>query len=145
MSIYYIYQDFRKCTNCNECEDICNKENRLPEGLSLGRALTVKKNTKSFHVFLPCYNCEKPWCLISCPSGAIKKRKDDGIVYTDESLCIGCSSCITACPWAVPQWNKEEKKAVKCHLCKHRIDNGDKPACVEGCPANALSLVKYGG
>jgi Fe-S-cluster-containing dehydrogenase component len=58
----------------------------------------------------------------------------------DEEKCIGCKQCIYACPWGVPQWNPKTLKAVKCDLCKDRIDNGLKPACVAKCITGCLHL-----
>jgi Fe-S-cluster-containing dehydrogenase component len=71
----------------------------------------------------------------------MQKRTKDGIVFVEQSLCVGCKSCITACPWGVPQWNKDIGKVVKCDYCRHRVDQGLQPACVTGCTTNALKWV----
>jgi Fe-S-cluster-containing dehydrogenase component len=71
----------------------------------------------------------------------MQKRAKDGIVFVDASLCVGCKSCITACPWGVPQWDHTSGKAVKCDYCKDRIDKGLKPACVTKCTAHALKWI----
>jgi Fe-S-cluster-containing dehydrogenase component len=71
----------------------------------------------------------------------MQKRPKDGIVFVEQSLCVGCKSCITACPWGVPQWNPETGKAIKCDYCRSRIDQGLKPACVTKCTGKSLRWV----
>jgi len=68
----------------------------------------------------------------------MQKRPKDGIVFVDQALCVGCKSCITACPWGTPQWNPETGKAVKCDYCMDRVDQGLKPACVAKCITQCL-------
>jgi Fe-S-cluster-containing dehydrogenase component len=72
----------------------------------------------------------------------MQKRSEDGIVFVDPEKCIGCKQCIYACPWGVPQWDPERQKAVKCDLCKDRIDQGLEPACIAKCITGCLSLEK---
>jgi Fe-S-cluster-containing dehydrogenase component len=71
----------------------------------------------------------------------MQKRPKDGIVFVEPSLCVGCKSCITACPWGVPQWNSSAGRVFKCDYCRHRIDQGLEPACVTGCTTKALNWV----
>jgi Fe-S-cluster-containing dehydrogenase component len=54
----------------------------------------------------------------------MRKRPEDGIVYVEPALCVGCKSCIAACPWGAPQWNPETGKVVKCDYCMDRVDQG---------------------
>jgi len=68
----------------------------------------------------------------------MQKRPEDGIVFVDESLCVGCKSCISACPWGTPQWNTDTGKVAKCDYCMDRIDQGLKPACVTKCITQCL-------
>ncbi|MDA8387027.1 MAG: 4Fe-4S binding protein [Nitrospiraceae bacterium] len=146
MSDFYIYQDQRRCIGCRACEVHCKTENDVPAGPRCSMIVPigpkVMDNVPRMHfVFMPCFHCEKPWCLAACPTGAVRKRVKDGIVFIDQSQCVGCKSCITACPWGVPQWNKNTKKAFKCDYCRHRVDAGLKPACVTGCVTGALKWV----
>jgi len=87
---------------------------------------------------MPCFHCEEPWCVAACPTGAVQKRAEDGIVFIEESLCVGCKSCIIACPWGTPQWNPETGKAIKCDYCVDRVDQGLEPACVAKCVTKCL-------
>jgi molybdopterin-containing oxidoreductase family iron-sulfur binding subunit len=105
---------------------------------------------------LACQHCDNPACLAVCPVSAITKR-DDGIVMQDNEACIGCKLCIDACPYAgvrtfidgEPKYSLEfavgdEQAQVhkanvveKCMFCAHRIDRGERPACVDLCRAMA--------
>jgi len=71
----------------------------------------------------------------------MRKRPEDGIVFIREEDCVGCKTCITACPWGAPQWNPESGKVVKCDYCMDRIDQGLKPACVTICTTQCLNFV----
>jgi len=70
----------------------------------------------------------------------MRKRPADGIVYVEPVLCVGCKSCITACPWGAPQWHPETGKVVKCDYCMDRVDQGLEPACVAKCVTHCLSF-----
>jgi anaerobic dimethyl sulfoxide reductase subunit B (iron-sulfur subunit) len=72
-----------------------------------------------------------------CPTGAISRRDEDGVVLVDHDLCIGCHSCELACPFGAPKFPQDGKMA-KCDLCVIRKEHGMKPACVLVCPARAL-------
>ena len=61
-------------------------------------------------------------------------------MYIEQSLCIGCKSCITACPWGACQWDPSRAKAIKCDYCRERIDEGLKPACVTKCLTQCLDF-----
>jgi Fe-S-cluster-containing dehydrogenase component len=147
MSEYLLTMNKDRCISCKACEVHCKVKNRVPPGAKLGVLVTkgpLKKGGRfeQLNLFMPCYHCNKPWCVAACPTGAMTVRAKDGIVYIQEELCVGCKACIIACPWTVPQWNEKTGKAIKCDLCKDRIDQGLKPACVTGCTAHALIFAK---
>ncbi len=144
MSKYYLLQDPERCIGCLCCEVSCKTDKNLGVGPALCKnemigPVSVKGMPRVRFVFMPCFHCEEPWCLKVCPSGAIKKRPD-GIVFIEPSLCIGCKSCIIACPWGACQWNPSTHKAVKCDYCKDRLDAGLKPACVTKCLTQCLDF-----
>ena len=80
-----------------------------------------------------CRHCDEPDCLRACISGAIQKN-DSGVVRINTEQCVGCWSCVMACPYGAIQRNLARKKANKCDLCPDR----ETPACVEACPNRAL-------
>lgn len=145
MSKYYLQQDADQCIGCQACQVHCKTNKNLGPGPALCQNLSVgpvkvREMPRVRFVFMPCFHCEEPWCLKVCPSGAVRKRESDGIVYIDPTLCIGCKSCITACPWGTPQWDPQTKKAVKCDYCMDRVDKGLKPACVTKCLTQCLTF-----
>ncbi len=96
--------------------------------------------------YLPriCNHCLNPACVASCPSGAIYKRGEDGVVLINQSVCRGWRMCVTACPYKKTYYNwstgKSEKcynwstgKSEKCILCYPRIESGHAPACMHSC------------
>ncbi|MCD6551164.1 MAG: 4Fe-4S dicluster domain-containing protein [Thermotoga sp.] len=88
---------------------------------------------------LQCRNCDDPSCLKACMTGAMYRDPKTGAIRVNQEKCVGCWMCIMACPFgAVRRSTKEKKVASKCDLC---IDRGT-PACVEGCPNEALVLVE---
>ncbi len=143
MSKYSLDQDSKRCIGCYSCEVHCKSKNNLPVGPRLSRLIPVGPKMvgnlpRMSYVFIPCYHCEKPWCVAVCPTGAMVKRPEDGIVYVEDSLCVGCKSCIKGCPWGSPQWNGETGKVVKCDFCMDRVDQDLKPACVTKCITKCL-------
>jgi Fe-S-cluster-containing dehydrogenase component len=84
-----------------------------------------------------CCHCDRPACVLACPTGAMQKRAD-GIVFSDLEKCIGCQTCAVACPFGVPQLNTATGKIAKCDGCRTRIDQGLWPACTLKCPTGAL-------
>ncbi len=146
MSQYFVEQDLTLCIGCLACEAACKDKNSVPEGAFYCKMIPVgprliRNIPVVQHVYMACFHCEKPWCVDACPTGAMQRRSQDGIVFVDENLCVGCKACMKACPWGVPQWNPNTGKVGKCDLCKDRIDRGLSPACVTKCTTGALKFV----
>ena len=85
-------------------------------------------------------HCTDATCVNLCPAGA-RFRTDSGAVGTDNEKCVGCQSCVVACPFGKPRYSEETNKAYKCKLCTERVQNNLPPACVKACPTGAL---RYG-
>ena len=94
-------------------------------------------DTKRFFSVLRCNHCTDAPCVAICPTKALHKRTD-GIVDFDTDLCIGCKSCMQACPYDALYIDPNENTAQKCNFCAHRVDVGLQPACVVVCPEQAI-------
>ena len=86
-------------------------------------------------MYLPriCNHCLNPACLASCPSGAIYKRGEDGIVLINQEKCRAWRMCVTACPYKKTYYNWSTGKSEKCLLCYPRLEVGEAPACFHSC------------
>ncbi len=117
---------------CNHCEG--NKEDKIPPCVK--ECPEYPKDRRKFTT--------SDGKTIRYRGGATYKRPD-GLILIDNALCIGCGKCIEACPYGARNWNKlllsgkdKTKNAItKCSLCRHRIDQGVVPACVNICPGRA--------
>ena len=102
---------------------------------------------KAFLFFLPriCEHCLNPSCAASCPSGAIYKRAEDGIVLVDQDRCRGWRMCVTGCPYKKIYFNHRTGKAEKCTFCFPRIEIGQPTICSETCVGRLryLGLMLY--
>ena len=98
---------------------------------------------KTFHMYLPrlCNHCLNPACVAACPSGAIYKREEDGIVLIDQDRCRGWRMCVSACPYKKIYFNWESGKSEKCILCYPRVESGMPMACAESC----VGRIRYVG
>lgn len=85
--------------------------------------------------YLPriCNHCLNPACVASCPSGAIYKRGEDGIVLINQQRCRAWRMCVTACPYKKSYYNWNTGKSEKCILCYPRLESGQAPACMHSC------------
>ena len=87
-----------------------------------------------------CNQCEDPPCAKVCPSKAITKLGPNMPVVVDDKLCIGCKSCVLACPFGCMFVNTETSMPIKCDLCMGIVEPGEDPVCVRSCPASALKF-----
>lgn len=97
----------------------------------------------TFMMWLPrlCEHCLNPACVASCPSGAIYKRDEDGIVLIDEHRCRGWRECVSACPYKKIYFNWQRKRSEKCIFCYPRIENGAPTVCSHSC----VGRIRYVG
>ena len=108
---------------------------------------TRQEFERAFMFYLPriCEHCLNPSCVASCPSGAMYKREEDGIVLVDQEACRSWRMCVSGCPYKKVYFNWESGKAEKCTLCFPRIEVGDPTICSETCVGRIryLGLVLY--
>lgn len=164
--------DLERCIGCWTCSVACKAENRIGLGNWWNRVLTTnsKQETTGLPVANPdgspdmefrpvgCMHCENAPCVKACPTGATYKR-EDGIVAQNYDRCVGCRTCMAACPYNARTFNWEaplyshtfeddlygnpsvppRKKGIveKCTFCVERTDEGELPACVQGCLTKA--------
>lgn len=102
---------------------------------------------QTFMFYLPriCEHCLNPACVASCPSGAMYKRAEDGIVLVDQDHCRGWRMCVTGCPYKKVYFNHATGKAEKCTLCYPRLEVGLPTVCSETCVGRLryLGVVLY--
>ncbi|MGB3284678.1 4Fe-4S dicluster domain-containing protein, partial [Mycolicibacter algericus] len=102
---------------------------------------------ETFMFYLPriCEHCLNPSCVASCPTGAIYKREEDGIVLVDQDRCRGWRLCVSGCPYKKVYFNHKTGKAEKCHFCYPRIEVGLPTICSETCVGRLryIGLVLY--
>ncbi|MBR2789586.1 MAG: 4Fe-4S dicluster domain-containing protein [Eggerthellaceae bacterium] len=181
MTRYGMAIDLNRCFGCQTCAAACKVSNNLPKTVTYNVVYTKQDNDPDsfgkavsrgavsndcgggtyehpIMSYLPvqCQHCDNPPCLAVCPTGATKKR-DDGIVWVDNELCIGCKSCISACPYdgvrtlidkdpeyyldvVMGEFDAPTHKVgtvEKCTFCHNLIDRGEVPACMQLCPGRA--------
>ena len=107
-----------------------NLENLSPEEQ---QAMFQLERMAFFYLPRICNHCLNPACVASCPSGAIYKRGEDGVVLINQSVCRGWRMCVTGCPYKKTYYNWQTGKSEKCILCYPRIEAGHAPACMHSC------------
>ena len=96
-----------------------------------------------FMKYLPrnCNHCLNPACVAACPSGAIYKREEDGVVLVSQDICRGWRHCIPSCPYKKVFYNWKTNKAEKCTFCYPRLENGLPSVCTDTC----VGRIRYMG
>lgn len=151
--------DTKTCVACYACNLACKQEHFLPPGVAWNRLLVKEQgeypSTRTLSYSVLCNHCENAPCIESCPTGATYKR-EDGIVVVDHDKCVGCTSCIVACPYQQRTLIDEIRESFpgqgftpfeligqqlyphkvdtvdKCVFCKERIDEGLANGLVPG-------------
>lgn len=133
--------DHRKCIGCHACTVACKSENEVPLGVFRTWVKYTEKgtfpDTRRFFTVERCNHCDNAPCIEICPTKALYRRPD-GIVDFDPSRCIGCKSCMQACPYDAIYIDPFTNTAAKCNYCAHRVDQNLLPACVVVCPTKAI-------
>jgi anaerobic dimethyl sulfoxide reductase subunit B (iron-sulfur subunit) len=136
-----------RCSGCFTCVIACKQWHSVGrEVMSWRRVDTIESGTfpelKTSFLSLSCLHCQTPCCISVCPTSAILKREEDGVVIVDSEKCLGqphCGVCKDACPYRIPQFNPDhDLKMEKCDFCLDRMEQGKRPVCVDACPMRAL-------
>ncbi|BBG65283.1 molybdopterin oxidoreductase, iron sulfur subunit [Hydrogenimonas sp.] len=140
---YRFHFDMTACVGCHCCEVACNEQNNNPAEIKWRRVGEMEKGTfpDVLQLFnsMSCNHCIDPACLNGCPTNSYIKL-DNGVVYHVDEDCIGCQYCTWNCPYEVPVFHKERGIVTKCHMCVDKLEAKQTPACVQACPAGAISI-----
>ena len=140
------------CSGCNACLVACKDKNDLLPGIQYRRVYEFTEggfvqqgdayvpSVRSCYASISCNHCTEPKCVAGCPTGAMHKREEDGVVVVDHGRCVGCKYCTWNCPYGAPQYNEELGKMTKCDTCLDLREKGERPACVAACPISALDF-----
>ena len=160
--------DLSRCVGCRSCEAACNREQKLPAPEKPFNDFSVfdeihhgqKRRTdetrytivnrydipgREHPLFrkIQCNHCLEPACLTSCFVNAYTKTPEGAVIY-DSSVCVGCRTCMVACPFYIPTFRYSsafKPRIMKCVFCYDtRLTKGLPPACVEACPQEALTF-----
>lgn len=132
-----------RCIDCERCVDACASTNEVPgygyRTMILQRDVPDAIGQKREFIPVLCNQCNNPPCVRACPTKATYKDPKNGIVMMQYDKCIGCKTCVLACPYNARYFNEEKHAIDKCNFCfDTRISKGEKlTACAAACPAGA--------
>lgn len=149
-----VLYDSARCKGCRGCEYDCADANNLPvpmatkdiKGLrkpdETRRTVINEYKTSKGQVFvkMQCMHCNEPACAAACLTQAMTKTKEGPVIWRGKK-CMGCRYCMVSCPFDIPkfEYHSANPKIEKCTMCfETRVSKGEKPACVENCPNEAL-------
>jgi Fe-S-cluster-containing dehydrogenase component/formate-dependent nitrite reductase membrane component NrfD len=136
---FVIDQD--RCIGCHACTVACKEEHQVPLGVFRTWVKYIEKgefpNTSRHFGVMRCNHCDSAPCTTICPTNALYRRSD-GIIDFDNQRCIGCKSCMQACPYDALYIDPNSNTAAKCNFCAHRVEASLEPACVIVCPTQAI-------
>jgi phenylacetyl-CoA:acceptor oxidoreductase 27-kDa subunit len=167
--------DLERCVGCQTCTIACKMENGLPPGTLWRTVLDLESGAYPAvqRQFFPltCMHCADPPCHDACPTTATRVR-EDGIVWIDDDLCIGCGSCVVACPYQARHLVPRERYyfgaatppelgtydpgrvgiCTKCHFCFHKFDDapagarpGEDPLYTPACASSCIAdVIRFG-
>lgn len=136
--------DLDRCIGCRGgCQVACKTQNGIALGPSRSKLYTMGPtgaypDLEMYFIPVMCQQCEQPECAKVCPTGACYKNDEDGVIYIDRDVCIGCQSCMRACPYEANIFNKELRVSDKCDICHNQRRCGEKPVCVKNCAGAAI-------
>ena len=137
----------QQCVGCKSCEISCAVEHSDDQELFAAirqdpppvARVTVAQG-EGFAAPLQCRQCEDAPCVAICPTHALHRPDADSPVLLEADACIGCTWCVLACPFGVIKLDGNSHAIIKCDQCRARVQEGEQPACVVGCPTGALTF-----
>jgi carbon-monoxide dehydrogenase iron sulfur subunit len=141
--------EVEKCLACKTCEVQCAVAHSVARELLEASQESPRPQPRvavmgvsGMAIPLQCRQCEDAPCVAVCPAGGLRKPEGGGPVSTNSEVCIGCKQCMLVCPFGVITLGSEGHAIIKCDLCLERLEQGEQPACVAGCPTHALKLTE---
>lgn len=153
--------DLTRCIGCRLCEHVCAEANGLPapeyDGATVNETVRQtsptrlqvvnRYETSRGNVFVrrQCMHCVEPACAAACLTKALLKTEEGPVIWREDH-CMGCRYCMVSCPFDVPKFEYDSPvpRIQKCRMCYERLQEGERPACVENCPAGALTFGRRG-
>ena len=123
-----------KCVGCRLCEMICSLSHEGECSTSRSRIKIVRDEEFGDNLVSLCLQCAEGYCVESCPSGALTRDPETGVIHVDDMSCNGCETCVDACPVGAISYDRTREVAFKCDLC------GGDPKCVQFCSRGTLTL-----
>lgn len=153
MTQYGFCIDLNTCAGCKACAMACKDRNDLDLGTKYRKVIDyaggtwdtsgtipVPSNIFSYSVSLACNHCANPACVENCPTGAMAKDEETGIVTSDPEVCIGCGACVSSCPYDEPRIVGDTPHSGKCDMCYDLVSQGQNPRCVDACIMRCLKF-----
>jgi len=149
--------DTVRCNGCRKCEEACAETHALPVPDIKDKSVFAQPRRTSpsqwtvvnrfetekgeFFVKRQCMHCNQPGCASACLVQAMHKTRRGPVIWRGDK-CMGCRYCMISCPFDVPkfEYHSANPKIQKCVFCAERLQQGQIPACVEGCPVEALAF-----
>ena len=150
-----VLTDTTRCIGCRTCEVACAEAHGLPvPDVQNDGALEAERRTSDTQwtvvnryetdegdVFVKkqCMHCWQPGCTAACLTNAMYKTHSGPVIWRSDK-CMGCRYCMISCPFEIPKFEYDSwnPKIHKCNMCWERLQEGQKPACVDACPTDAL-------
>ena len=152
-----ILYDSTRCIGCQSCEMACAEAYGFPLPEDYPEAGVVRKTSTTQRVAInafetskgeqymrtACNHCSSPACASACLTKAMLKTEEGPVIWRGDK-CMGCRSCMIACPFNVPkfEYDSPNPKIEKCRMCYEKLQEGEIPVCVANCPAEALTFGK---
>jgi len=153
MSKYAFFFDGTRCTACKTCVYACKDNKDLGLGMAYRRVIEyvggsttmdnagiIKTDCFAYSISVACCHCDNAICSTVCPTGAMQRDKETGLIIVDNTVCIGCGYCVLSCPYRAPKVDRIKGHSVKCDGCNYLVKKGEAPICVLACPTRALGF-----
>lgn len=150
---YGFHFDSTRCTGCKTCTVACKDYHDQTQKFAYRKVYEISggdwvegedgawsNSVYTYLVSANCGHCDDPACTHVCPTGAMHKDGETGLVGVDATRCIGCGYCAMACPYGNPKVDRDKGHSVKCDGCIDRVREGKNPICADACPLRAIDF-----